>query len=129
VTPNRLFLFPPLIPHIHNYMKATSVLLNQVLEAEHGDTPITLRALLPSQLIGCCIGVGGSTHRDLERQFGTNIYFGSESARGTRLASVAGATQRVARTWRECAFIMFRKRGSADEKVFERNTLRSWPTL
>src|ERR1700731_3928200 len=91
-------------------MKSQSVLLHQIFEAEAGNTPITLRALLPSNLVGTCIGVGGSTHRDLERQFGTSIYFGASNPKGCRLASVAGTIQRVARTWRECAFRMFCKR-------------------
>ncbi|KAJ2961086.1 hypothetical protein NQZ79_g3592 [Umbelopsis isabellina] len=91
-------------------MKAAAAFLNQVLEADHGDTPITLRALIPANLSGTCIGKGGETHRELERQFGTNIYFGTENARGTRMASVAGTIQRVARTWRECAFLMYRKK-------------------
>ncbi|KAG2183678.1 hypothetical protein INT43_006686 [Umbelopsis isabellina] len=97
-------------------MKATAAFLNQVLEADHGDTPITLRALIPAFLSGTCIGKGGETHRELERQFGTNIYFGTENARGTRLASVAGTIQRVARTWRECAFLMYRKKNAQNGK-------------
>lgn len=98
-------------------MKATATFLNQVLEADHGDTPITLRALIPAFLSGACIGKGGETHRELERQFGTNIYFGTENARGTRLASVAGTIQKVARTWRECAFLMYRRKDSMNGKV------------
>lgn len=101
-------------------MKAAAAFLNQVLEADHGDTPITLRALIPANLSGTCIGKGGETHRELERQFGTNIYFGTENARGTRLASVAGTIQRVARTWRECAFLMYRKKHPLNGKVGER---------
>lgn len=92
-------------------MKGTqTALLQQLFEADIGSTPITLRALLPTNLVGSCIGRGGDTHRDLERQFGTNIYFGADNSTGYRLASIAGNIQRVARTWRECAFLMFRNR-------------------
>jgi hypothetical protein len=91
-------------------MKSQAQLLYQVLEAEVGDSPITLRALIPNNVVGSCIGIGGATHRDLERQFETAIAFGSSNQNGNRLASIAGTIHQVARTWRECAFLMYRKK-------------------
>jgi hypothetical protein len=91
-------------------MKSQALLLHQVLEAEVGDSPITIRALIPRNLVGTCIGIEGKTHRDLERQFETAIAFGASSPAGARLASIAGAIHQVARTWRECAFLMYRKK-------------------
>ena len=91
-------------------MKSQALLLNQVLEAEVGDSPITIRALIPKNGVGVCIGIGGSTHRELERQFETAIAFGASNPIGARLASIAGTIHQVARTWRECAFLMYRKK-------------------
>ncbi|KAI8581819.1 hypothetical protein K450DRAFT_231305 [Umbelopsis ramanniana AG] len=92
------------------YMKSQALLLHQVLEAEVGESPITIRALIPKNVVGACIGLGGETHRDLERQFETAIAFGASSHVGARLASIAGTTHQVARTWRECAFLMYRRK-------------------
>ncbi|KAI9285066.1 hypothetical protein BC943DRAFT_48025 [Umbelopsis sp. AD052] len=90
-------------------MKSQALLLYQVLDAEVGESPITIRALIPKNVVGACIGLGGETHRDLERQFETAIAFGAYNG-GARLASIAGTTHQVARTWRECAFLMHRKK-------------------
>ncbi|KAI9266923.1 hypothetical protein BDA99DRAFT_536325 [Phascolomyces articulosus] len=79
-----------------------------VLENLNDDSnPITLRALIPSKMIGALIGKQGYIHKQIQDVFKVHIYILAWGDHYGRIANVFGSASAVSGAWRDALFRMY----------------------